>query len=119
MYATTALNAGVGLFAAAVCRGRGIGIFKFFCVVLLRLSVYCKHCCELTATSPPLPAATDAAVLRACVRARLSFAACVHASRLVGAYLAGVFLSDMLAYKSNSAGFKRGKVGWHARGRSV
>lgn len=31
-------------------------------------------------------------------------------TRLVGAYLAGVFLSDVLAYKSNSAGFKRGKV---------
>jgi len=28
----------------------------------------------------------------------------------VGAYLAGVVLSDALAYKSNSAGFKRGKV---------
>lgn len=31
-------------------------------------------------------------------------------TRLVGAYLAGVFVSDVLAYKSNSAGFKRGKV---------
>ncbi len=37
----------------------------------------------------------------------------VCASRLVGAYLAGVFLSDALAYKSNSAGFKRGKVRWN------
>ena len=32
------------------------------------------------------------------------------ANRLVGAYLIGVLVSDVLAYKSNSAGFKRGKV---------
>eukprot|EP00903_Cladosiphon_okamuranus_P006704 g6543.t1 len=38
--------------------------------------------------------------------------------KLVGAYLAGVFLSDMLAYKSNSAGFKRGKI-WHEMGTSI
>ncbi|CAM9194393.1 unnamed protein product, partial [Ectocarpus sp. 4 AP-2014] len=30
--------------------------------------------------------------------------------KLTGAYLLGVFFSDVVAYKSNSAGFKRGKV---------
>ncbi|CAM9659860.1 unnamed protein product [Pylaiella littoralis] len=38
--------------------------------------------------------------------------------KLVGAYLAGVLVSDVLAYKSNSAGFKRGKI-WHEMGSCI
>eukprot|EP00904_Undaria_pinnatifida_P007032 jgi/Undpi1/3459/HiC_scaffold_16.g06831.m1 len=38
--------------------------------------------------------------------------------KLVGAYLVGVLVSDVLAYKSNSAGFKRGKV-WHEMGTGI
>ncbi|CAB1098743.1 unnamed protein product [Ectocarpus sp. CCAP 1310/34] len=38
--------------------------------------------------------------------------------KLMGAYLLGVFFSDVLAYKSNSAGFKRGKI-WHEMGSCI
>ncbi|CAM9738457.1 unnamed protein product, partial [Laminaria digitata] len=38
--------------------------------------------------------------------------------KLVGAYLVGVLVSDVVAYKSTSAGFKRGKV-WHEMGSGI
>lgn len=34
----------------------------------------------------------------------------MNVNRIVGAYLVGTLVSDIIAYKSTSAGFKRGKV---------